>query len=309
LHKQPITKEEEEIFINFVFFYYELDKKLDSLDYSTFTELDFENFKNYILYAFNFNALITNKLKVFQTYRLVVNEWVTGSNNRIQYIDFLKYPPLQTVNKANKYNRANTPDFNIFYSTENIDSALKEIRPPINKLITIGVWKPKSDKKLNSFPISQSELAFGINEGVTKATKALDDLDNYNSPLFVDYIKYYFKMLGKEFTKKINHHYEYYISSLFSQKILEVDDNSIPDFIYDCIIYPSVGNEYVTDNLAIRPSVIDNDFYLEKVIEFEIEEAFYDNKFERSHPESISLAKIKNVFETNRFGTKGEILW
>jgi hypothetical protein len=312
LSKQMITSQEESIFKSFATFYSELNEKLKTLDYSSFSDTDFENFKNYIFYAFNYNALITNNLTILQTSRLVVNEWVTNHNQSIININYLKYPSLEIVKKANKFNRANTPNTNVFYSAENIDTALKETKPPLNKLVTVGVWKPKvSNKQFISYPISHSDVAEQINEGVAKATKAFEDHGNFNSSLFLNYMRYYFQLLGREFTKKVSHHFEYYISSLFSERILKdrQEQNDGSHFHYDCIIYPSVGNGFETSNVAIRPQVLDNDFYLEKVVEFEIEQAFYDKPYVLSHPEDITFAKIKNLRLTNKVDNHGNIKW
>lgn len=310
LNKQPITQEEEKIFIALTSYYNELDEKLKTLNYQTFSEEDFENFKNYIFYAFNYLALVSNKLTVFQTYRLIVNEWVTGKNEPITDINFLKYPSLDKVKELNKYNRANTPLTNSFYSAENIDTALKEIRPPTNKLVTVGVWKPKDiNKKLLGFPILHSDEAFKVNQGVQKATKAFEEHSNYNSSLFMNYMRYYFKVLGREYTKKVSHHYEYLISALFSERIFAQHEKESNDFKYDCIVYPSVGNDYITENLAILPNTLDNDFKLTKVIEFEVDEAYYDRKYVLQHPEVITLAKIKNYRATIQILDTGEIKW
>jgi len=312
LSKQTITNEEEAIFKSLATFYSELNNKLKTLDYASFVDNDFDNFKNYIFYAFNYIALIANNLTIFQTYRLVVNEWVTNKNEPITNINYLKHPSLDIVKQINKFNRANTPNFNVFYSAENIDTALKETKPPLNKLVTVGVWKPKNPKRqFISYPISHSEVAEQVNEGVAKATKAFEDHGNFNSSLFLNYMRYYFQVLGQEFTKQVNHHFEYYISSLFSERILtdHKEQNGGESFNYDCIIYPSVGNGFKTNNVAIRPTVLDNDFYLEKVIEFEIEEAFYDKSYVLSHPENITLAKIKNGRVTNKIDQDGNIKW
>lgn len=312
LSRQTITSEEETIFKSLATFYSELNEKLKTLDYTSFTDADFENFKNYIFYAFNYVALVTNNLTIFQTYRLVVNEWVTKHNEPITNVGYLKYPSLDIVKQVNKFNRANTPNTNVFYSAENIDTALKETKPPLNKLLTVGVWKPKvKGKQFISYPISHSEIAEQVNEGVAKATKAFEDHGNFNSSLFLNYMRYYFQLLGREFTKQVNHHFEYYISSLFSERILtdHKEQNGGSSFHYDCIIYPSVGNGFKTDNVAIRPKVLDDDFYLEKVIQFEVEEAFYDKEYVLSHPENITLARIKNGRVTNKIDKDGNIKW
>jgi hypothetical protein len=188
--------------------------------------------------------------------------------------------------------------------------ALKEIRPPLNKLVTVGRWKPKNpNKKLISFPLLHSEDAFNVNEGVQKATKAFEEHGNYNSPLFMNFMRYYFKLFGREFTKRVNHHYEYYISALFSERIFERRFGDNEEFKYDCIIYPSVSNNFATENLAIHPDTLDNEFELMEVLEFEIEEAYYDKEYVLQHPESISLAKTKNLRRTNRINDNGQIEW
>ena len=308
LNRQPISKKEEDIFNGLTSFYSKLNNRLLTLDYKSFSKNDFENFKDYIFYAFNYIALISNDLTIFQTYRLVVNEWVTGKNEPITDTTYLKYPSLDVVKKADKFNRANTPNTNVFYSTENIDTALKEIRPPLNKLVTVGVWKPNTNKKFISYPISHN-IAIPVNEHVEKATNAFEELGNYNSSLFHNYMRYYFQLFGSEFTKQVNHHYEYYISALFSERIFDTLHDPNADFNYDCIIYPSVGNGYGTSNVAIRPSVIDNDFYLEKVIEFEVIKDLYDKPYVLTRPEIITLGRVNNIRVTNKIDKKGNISW
>jgi hypothetical protein len=70
-----------------------------------------------------------------------------------------------------------------------------------------------------------------------------------------------------------------------------------------------VGNGYTTNNAAIMPSVLDKDFYLGKVIEFEVEEEFYNKPYVLSYPEHITLAAVKNVRIATQFDRDGNILW
>ena len=317
LHKRPITSAEEKIFIELTSYYKELEEKLKVIEYDTFTDSDFENFKNYIFYAFNYLPLITNGLTVFSTYRLVVNEYVTKKNESITNIEFLRYPTIEKVKESNKYNRANTPNTNVFYSAGSIDTALKEIRPPKNKLVTVGIWKQKDiNKKLISYPISHSEEAIKVNESVQAATKAFEETAKHNSALFMEYMRRYFKILGYEFSKKVdygkaNYHYKYLISALFSESIFsqhqEINDEK--NFKFDCIIYPSVGNDHLTENVAIIPSTLDNEFYLADAYEFEIIEQYYDDKNGNLDPEKITLAKFKNFRKVKTIRQDGQIEW
>lgn len=88
LQNQKISEIEENDFKQTFQFYENLDLGLQKLDYASFSESDFENFKNYINYAFNYTPLLSNKLTVFHTYRLVVNEWVSGVNERIAHTKY-----------------------------------------------------------------------------------------------------------------------------------------------------------------------------------------------------------------------------
>jgi hypothetical protein len=135
-------------------FYVTLGWQLAKLQFSGMQGEEIERFRNYILYAFNYDALFTNDLTIASTYRLVVNESVTGKNERITKVADLTYPPLEVVRMVNRYNRANTPNSNLFYSAESVDATLKELRPPPNKLVTLGIWKPRSPHPFVSYPIS-----------------------------------------------------------------------------------------------------------------------------------------------------------
>ncbi len=304
-----ISEEEKQAFTELSNFYYTLNVELKKLEYSSFTPTDFENFKNYILYAFNYQAVVNNSLTIFHTYRLVVNEFASNKNERIHNIKYLKHPDLELVKKINKYNRANTPNSNIFYSTDCMDSALKEIRPPINKLITFGIWKPKTTKNtFISYPISHIDEAYDVNDGVAKSTRVFEDKLK-NNELLQNYMRFYLQLLGREYSKPVNHHYEYLISAFFSERIFDLRKIASPEWRYDCIIYPSVGNKYKTDNIALFPDVIENEFKLERVVEMEIEESFYDNDYELNYPNQITLAKTKNINTTTNIDEKGNIFW
>ena len=306
---QEISSSEQSDFISLFKFYEDLDAALQELDYSSFDSSEFEIFKNYIDYAFNYIPLLANKLSVIHTYRLVVNESVSKKNERLTNISFLKYPPIDIVKSINRYNRANTPNTSVLYVAENIDSALKEIKPPVGKLITVGLWKTKEQKEIISYPISHSDMALPFNHGVQKATAAFEKYGDNHSKLWVEWSRHYFKLLGREFTKPVSHHYEYLISAMFSERILKIRNDPNPSFNFDCIIYPSVGNDFGTDNLAVHPESVEKEFGLLQITEFEIEECYYEKEYVRGHPEVITLAKVKNRVNARRIQDNGDIVW
>ncbi|TCC92418.1 hypothetical protein EZ428_11910 [Pedobacter frigiditerrae] len=304
-----VSDEERQIFKGLSCFYKELDAQLALLDYSSFTSQDIKDFKNYTSYAFNYTALLTNELTIYKAYRLVVNENVSGSNQSITESHYLTYPSLELVRKLGKYNRGNTCDTTVLYTAESIDTALKEIRPSEGKRVTIGVWQPKSPKTFTCYPIVHSENAIAANADIALASRSIKFLEQLYDPLFVEFMNYYLKLLSNEYSKPVKHHLEYIISAIFSERIFQ-SKNGHPDFDFDCILYPSVGNDLKTRNIAIKSSVVDNDFILDKAIEFVVSECFYDEKSKiNGNPEYISLANVTHYRETKKISENGVIEW
>ncbi|MBA4239146.1 MAG: hypothetical protein C0448_00355 [Sphingobacteriaceae bacterium] len=302
-----INEEESQILLELMNFYSVLYEQLSLLDYSSFSKQDLINFQNYILYAFNYIATMTNDFTIDRVYRLIVNEDVTNQNKRIKNLKSLKYPDIEIVKKIGKFNRSNTPNTNIFYSAENIDTALKERRPEKGKLISVGVWASTHQKTFSSYVIFHNEDLIKANYEANKAMREFYKKFKNSSPLLLEYMANYYKLLGREYSKKVTHHYEYIISALFSERLMMKETKL--NINHDCIIYPSVGNNHLTSNIAIRPSVLNTHFHLEKVIEFEIEEEYYDKEYFFSDPEAITLAKIKNLVTSKNINKKGEIEW
>ena len=271
LGKENLTVADLKVFWDITDFFKELNRLLPSVKYTEFSEQDFINFRNYILFAFNMTGVMWDDLTIYQMYRLVVNEEVNPCypSSSLTHIDQLSYPKLDIVKRNGLYNRANTPNSTVFYSCESIDTALREKQPKSNKLVTVGVWKPKKispteHKLFITYPISESDEAMKVNDGVRAATLAGRNRFK-NTGAYAEYILSFNKVLGREFTKKIdrtkiNSQFEYYLSGVFSEQLLIQSD--IPNFVnYDCINYPSVENNYCTDNFAFRTDVIHKDFY------------------------------------------------
>lgn len=312
LKEGKISSEEEIKLNNLKDFYEELSSELKNLNYNDFNAEDIINFKNYIFYAFNYTPLISNDITIVQSFRLIVNEWVTGENKSLENTRFLSYPPIDIVKKANKYNRANTPNTNVLYTTQNINTALLELKPPLNKLLTVGIWGQKNTKKkLISYPLSHSSEASEHNDSVSKATFAFEEIAKKNMKILHDILRYYLKLLGHEYTKPVTNgnHLEYIISSMFSERILSVRKDPNPDFNFDVIVYPSVGNMYKTVNFAIHPETVETDFELQSLLEFEIEEAHYDYEHQFEDPFLVTVAKTKNIRHPKAISENGKIFW
>jgi hypothetical protein len=306
---QPVPSEELALFEGLTDFYKELDLKLTRLNYSSFTAQDIVDFESYILYAFRATILLSDPITIGTVYRLVVNERVSKKNEPLTDITYLKYPSLDIVKENNIYNRASTVNSTVFYAAQTVDAALREIAPPTGKLISIGVWKPKIQRTFVGYPIIHSDLAAQANPYVREANKSVEQMEETYHPILLKNMHYYIKLLSREYAKKTKCSYEYMISALFSEHIFKVDDPN-PTFNFDCILYPSVGNDFRTFNFAIRPSVVDDNFCLEKVIQFEVIESAYEREpILTGNPESISLARIKNYQTTRNITLEGKISW
>jgi hypothetical protein len=309
---QEVDSEERVILEELDEFYGELNKQLVALDYKSFNGRDLQDFKNYILYVFNAYYLISNQATIVgDLFRLVVNEKVTGENKTINEVRFLTYPSLEVVKKNAKFNRASTDNSTLLYLASTIDTALKEIHPPINKLVTIGVWAPKEKRTFTQFPIEHSEEAAKVNSDVANGIQALKEYGQHHDPLLGKYMKNYFDLLSREYSKSVapENHYEYMLSAILSEKIFEIEKGN-HDFNFEFISYPSVGNSFITKNLAVKPTVADNEFKIIQVKEFEIEESYYEKTaIESLSTECISVAKIKNYRETFDISDDGRINW
>ena len=226
-------------------------------------------------------------------------------------IKFLTYPPIEIIKKNNKYNRASTCNSTLLYLTETVDTALKEVHPLENKTVTIGVWAPKRDRTFTQYPIEHSEHAAKVNPQIAQGLQALKLLNEKQDPLLARYMSNYFNLLAREFSKTVapENHYEYMLSAILSENIFELEDHN-PDFNYDCISYPSVGNNFFTRNLAVKPNIADTEFKIVQVIEFEVVKAHYDRIPVQSLSTCcISVAEIKNYRETWNITDTGQIIW
>jgi hypothetical protein len=310
-HNEKISNEERNALKECIDFYKILIPKLKALKISKLDNNETIKFLLYYDYVFNYITCHSNDLYIPRLYRLVENEAVLQKRERIRFQNFLSYPPKCLVKNLNIYNRANTPEFNLFYATDSIDNALLEIKPGNNKLVTVGVWIPKQgdEVKLISYPISHNPCLVRINPHVRKGYFAFQALKKMKDTLLSDFMEVMFTFISEEFAKPVVNPFDYLFSARFSERIFYFDKGSNPNFNYDCIIYPSLGNRFQVENVAIRPEIIDSKFRLEKVIEFEIIDTNYNMVPPRNSQEEITAVKFKNWEETDWIENDGYIVW
>ena len=251
--------------------------------------------------------LVRNDVKCNYIYRIVKNEDILKERISLPNISYLKYPSKEIVKQVGMYNRANTPDFNVFYGAESINAALLETQPAHNDLITIGIWKNISkDNKVVSYPISHGKEAIEVNEGVRKGYQSFLSKKKNNSPLLMDFMELIFDFLGSEFSKSVENHFGYFYSAIYSERIF---NNNHPDWIYNAIIYPSVKNRFKYENLAIRPEFFDANFQIERIWEMVIDETYYSQDLKFDNPVAFSYVKPLYIKEPKQIGFDGSIIW
>jgi len=306
--KKSVAAVEINILEKLISFYNSLETELKKLKYEPISLEELDKFKNYIFYAFNFIPNISNYFRIENAYRLVVNERVQKTNTTITDIGFLKYPSMDIVKDYQRFNRCSTPNSTLLYCAQTIDTALLEIRPPTDKLVTIGIWKQKNyNQEIIGYPISHNDILRGVNQ------RADDTLEYYSKSTthfpvqMQDIMNTFLRILASEFTKEVSSHFDYIISALLSERMLQM--NSTEGRKYDLMVYPSVGNKLKTENYAIKPSSLTEYFCLSEAIEFEISRTLYDRPSTALNPQSISLAEIKNMRRTMDIDSTGRIKW
>lgn len=302
---KQITIEEETKLKESIEFYKELSQKIRKFDFSLINSI--EEFQDYFLFVYNYSVLYLNDLQVKRLFRLVENVSILGKEERIRWQKDLSYPTLEKVKKIGKFNRANTANSNVFYASISLDTAIGEIKPQEGKLVTIGVWEPKSDRLLKSYPILHNPQEVKADSVTGKRYFVFEEQKKKSHPLLFQFMESYFSVLSHEFAKPVNNDIDYLISALFSERIFQLIDDT--KWKFDCIVYPSVENEYTMDSIAIKPEVIDSNFKLLKVLEFKITNTYYKNRPNKDNPDLITLVDYENYEETDWIEKNGYIVW
>lgn len=302
LHSHPINLMERQILAESIVFYGNLYSELERFDFAALSASELDEFLLYIAYAFNFLPMHTNDIELFYVYRLVNNSDGKTKTNKNQ----LSHPSLEFIRNRNQFNRGSSPNSIAFYSSDSVDVVFKELKPQKSSIVTLGIWSPKNKNKFLSYPIMANPSAQFVNENAKIASLAYSGLKNKIHPLFGHYIDSYFRLLNREYSKLVKDHKEYIISAHFSEKIFEIDDKG---WNIDCIIYPSVGNEYINSNLAFKSSTADDHLYLRSALEYEILDTFYERPTINRDPATLSVAKVKILKRSKEILNNGDIIW
>jgi len=196
--------------------------------------------------------------------RITINKRVIKENKRITDPEFLTYPPSECVSK---YGRANLKYQSVFYGTFNFPTALNEMQPEIGDLITVSRWKLKRpNEELVVCPIfmhpKQNNL---FNPRLLKIYHDFSNDIKKFDPTTQNVINEIQIFLAKCFAKNVNrgNHQAYIFSAMIANKILyEYENGKI-----DAILYPSTKEGFKSENIAIKPDVFDQKYFLAETVE------------------------------------------
>jgi len=308
LNGQPITKDEERLFNESIEFYSTVTLQLSNTKLQSFTEEERFEYFGYVNYVFSHLMLLSNNVTCWNICRVVKNKSVLGEEKSIPHVSLLSYPSKEIVKRIGQYNRANSPDYNVFYGAQTVNAALLETKPAIGDLITVSVWgNTNPEMEILSYPINHGKEAIMINADVRKGYTAFQAIKKKNHPLLMKMMEIIFDFLGEEFSKQAHHHLDYFFSAFYSQRIFENVD--IPDWNYEAIIYPSVQNKFKYENLAIKPEVFDKRFRIRKIMEMVVDESYYDLDLPLSDLLSISYIKPRYIREPSKLNADNSIEW
>jgi hypothetical protein len=298
----PINQDEINQLIECIVFYQNLLNALRDFNFSSLTEIEMNEFIKYIGYAYNYTLLMSNEIELYAAFRLVEN---TDKKPK-EHCHQLSYPPIEIVKARNLYNRASSSNSTVFYCSETVDSTFMELRPSVDSIVTLGIWKPRLSNKFISYPIMHNPGAYYINDTVRTTMMAYDEIKKRNHILFGQFLDGYFNVLNREYSKSITDKKEYLISSFFSERIFL---NREPEWNFDCIIYPSVGHDFTKNNFAFKSQVVDARLYLSNAYEFKVIETFYDRPTNNYIPTRLTVAKVEALKKLDKVNNDGSLKW
>jgi len=199
------------------------------------------------------------EMRFSELQRVTINKYLfDGNNKQIDEVKFIKYPP---ADKVTRHGRANLIGQSIFYSTSNPITALKEMKPQIGDTITTSIWRQKNNRyhlkispvfKITSLNgVVHNELSLRFKIGYENALKQHD-------PDTAAQIDELLQFVADCFAKDVEYgnNFDYTMSAFYANKILyEFEGGSI-----DALVYPSVADKLDFSNIAIKPSVFEDQY-------------------------------------------------
>jgi hypothetical protein len=280
---------------------YHLNLVLNSLrpflNKGTITEVRAKQIKN-ILDSIPFFSAPIFEIPFPEIHRVTINKRIfEGKNERINKINFLKYPPAENINRIG---RANFNQQSAFYGAFDHMTILDELKPQVGDLITISTWVSEKATKLSVSPIFKITSKDNLTHNALSLEFKIGYTNNINKmeKNIAEQIDALIQFMAESFAKDVDpeNHYDYYLSAYFANRILyEFENGTI-----ESIVYPSVQKNLGFSNIIIKPKIFDSKYKL-KIVEESIVE---------STPKENGGYSLKGTGWSRTFDlTTGAIIW
>ena len=267
-----------------------LIQQIYSLDFSLMNSFEENKLTNEIR-KYKPNIIAYNKVIPFLE-RLTINKNIINDNTKsIEKLKDLKYRPLDKLEKITNYGRANLKYQSVFYASINTPTPILETNPQEGDLVTISKWIVIDDNipllvcPIVDYPNEKDfQLLFEfesiLKEEISELQEMIVEDSLYLSKCFSKYVE-----KGKD------------LNYIFSANIADMIFNEYNNGGIEAIIYPSVQDTTKSNNIALKPDVLESKYRI-----YEIDECVVEVK--NNH--SIFLRKIK---KTNKISDQGVIIW
>lgn len=265
-------------------------QQIYSMDFSTMNSVEEDKWTNEIR-KYKLKGIAFNKVVPFFE-RLTINKNILNDNTKsIENIRYLKYRPLDNLETITSYGRANLKYQSIFYASINTPTPILETNPQQGDLVTVSKWVANDDNiPLLVYPIidypneKDFQLLFEFESILKQQPTELQEMIIQDS-----------QFLSKCFSKYVEKGKN--LNYIFSANIADMIFNGLNSGGIEAIIYPSVQDPINSNNIALKPEILDSKYRI-----YEIDECVV----EVNNSNTIFLRKIKQSTEINE---QGDIVW
>jgi hypothetical protein len=219
-------------------------------------------------------------------------------------VDRIKYPPMHVLLKKNEYGRANRPEQQVFYCSENLLISTMEVCQNLKKVpeikdrkgfATVGIWETVNPLKV--LYVCHSSKSNLIREDLRASNYNFQNILKKNDvpQETIEVNRLIQQFFANQFANNYIKSHHYYKFSVYYFSLVEKMLNII-NVSQHGLIYPSVPMKYIGDNYCLTKSTYDDKYNLK--IKKALFIYFYNVDFERGEFEYDVLDESDEIFGT-----------
>jgi hypothetical protein len=218
-----------------------------------------------ILQEVDYGSIISANQTFHGLYRARKHNEIDGENAKYLFTNEKEFwnPPVENASLG----RCNDKNESMFYSSNQFETSILEVRPEKGKFITVAHFKP----------IKQGRLipSFRIKPNCIQHLKEINGYGHLISDTYLDTRDEKFievdNLLDNLFTEVVNDEYKYKITNAITRCMLTSITNENGDiFSMNGMVYPSIANNKNSINILLKPIYAINNFHIELLQTFKI---------------------------------------